>query len=246
MLKVIGMSREELIALATNKVIGLLSEEDVVYIAKTLDAYWQYDYEAAKQGRPGLHAELKSLRHSDGFFVSKILLQYQNIREIMAEQLVFHFNRLGIAKPVWVAGIPDGATELGRDVARIMGVKYAEMKKEDGHIVMVSLIAPGDSLLWIEDFCTQGTGLKEATLNVLLQQPHVNFCPYELVIINRGGLKEIAVEGIGDPFQVVAAADHRVDDWEPPKCPLCNDYGSGAIKPKATEENWQVIITSQQ
>lgn len=241
--KIIGMSKEELIAL-DSQVDWPLSEEEIVYIAKTLGSYWEYDYEAAKQGRVGMHAELKSLRHSDGFFVSKILLQYPNIRETMAKQLVLRFNQLGIPKPDWVAGIPDGATELGQDVARIMDVRNAEMKKEEGRIILESSIAPGDSLLLVEDFCTRGTGLKEAALDILLKQPDIKFCPYELVIINRGGLKEIKVEEVGTPFQVVAVADHRVNDWEPGKCPLC-DMGSTIIKPKATDENWCFITTSQ-
>lgn len=244
MFKIVGLTKEELIALDPASIDRSLSEEEIVYMAKTLDSYWEYDYEAAGQARVGMHAELKSLRHSNGFFVSKILLQHPNIRAIMANQLVLRFNQLGIPKPDWVAGIPDGATELGQDVARIMGVRNAEMKKEDGRIVLVSSIGPDESILGIEDFCTRGTGFKEAVLDILLKQSKVKFLLYELVIINRGGLKEIEVEGVG-AFQVVPAADHRVDDWEPEKCPLCQ-MGSTPIKPKATDENWRLITTSQQ
>ena len=246
MAEIMGLSKEELIVLDPQKINRLLFAGEIVYIAETLGSYWQYDYEAAKRGRVGMHAELKSLRHSDGFFISRILLQYLNIRTIMANQLVLRLNRLGIPKPGWVAGIPDGATELGQDIAKIMGVKNAEMKKEDGRIVMLSTIAVGETLLLVEDFCTKGTGFKEAVSNILSRQPQVKrwILPYELVIINRGGLKEIVVEGVG-VFRIVAAAEYQVEDWDPSECPLCK-MGSKPIKPKATEENWRLITTSQQ
>jgi len=243
MLKIIGMSKEELLNLAPNNIDWLLTEEEIVYIAKTLNSYWEYDYEAARQGRVGKHAELKSLRHSDGFFVSKILLEPQNIRTIIANQLVLRFNQLEIPKPDWIAGIPEGATKLGQDVANLMGVRNAEMKKEDSRIKMVSSIAADETLLLVEDFCTRGTGFSEAILDIVSKQPRAKVIPYELVIINRGGLAQIEVSEVGT-FKIVAVATHRVNDWDPAECPLCK-AGSVAIKPKATEENWLDITTSQ-
>ena len=244
MLTILGMTKEELITLTPDSVDRLLTKEEVVHIAKVLGSYWEYNYQAAKQGKVGLHAELKSGLHSDGFFVSRILLQHLNIRQIMANQIVLRFNQLGMPKPDWVAGIPDGATELGQDVAKSMGVKNAEMRKEAGQIVLVSAIGSHESMLLIEDFCTRGTGFKEAVADIQARQPDVKLLPYELMIINRGGLREIETEGAG-AFKVVAAADHRVEDWDPTECPLCK-VGSKPIKPKATDENWHLITVSQQ
>lgn len=250
MLKIIGMTREELLNLVPGSVsrVGnarLLTEEEIVYIAKTLNSYWEYDYEAAKQGRVGKHAELKSLRHSDGFFVSRILLEPPNIRAIIAYQLMLRFYQLGISVPHWVAGIPDGATLLGQDVASFLYISnIAEMKKENGKISMISAIAPDETLILVEDFCTRGTGFIEAVSDIVSKQPEVKILPYELVIINRGGLNEIEVKGIGT-FKIVAVATHRVNDWDPSECPLCK-MGSIPIKPKATDENWRDITTSQQ
>lgn len=255
MLKIIGMVREELLGLHPSSLkrpgsIQLLTEEEVVYIAETLDAFWKYDYEAAKRGKVGLHAELKSMLHSDGFFVSKILLQYSNIRTIMADQQVMRFTQLGVPKPDWVAGIPDGATELGKEVAGLLGVKNAEMRKENGRIVLVSSIAAGETLLLVEDFCTRGTGFTEAVLGILSKQPAVKILPYELVIINRGGLSEIEIPAEKTRaskivVKVVPVVNYRVNDWQPAECPLCK-MGSTPIKPKATDENWRLIMTSQQ
>lgn len=236
MLKIMGMSKEELLNLVPHNINWLMTKEEILYIAKTLGSFWEYNYQAAKEGRVGKHALLKSGLHSDGFFVSRILLEPQNIRTIIANQLVLRFNQLEIPKPDWVAGIPEGATKLGQDVASLMGVKNAEMKKEDGRIAMISSIAPGETLLLVEDFCTRGTGFTEAVLDIVSKQPKVKILPYELVIINRGSLSEISVEGVGI-FKIIAVATHRVNDWDPSECPLCK-MGSVAIKPKATEENW--------
>lgn len=252
MLKIIGMPKDALLGLCPDSLkrpgsIQLLTEEEVVYIAETLGAFWKYDYEAVKRGKAGLHAELKSLLHSDGFFISRILLEPPNIRTIMADQQVMRFNQLGIPRPDWVAGIPDGATELGKEVAELLGTKHAEMKKEEGRIVLTSCIPALETLLLDEDFCTRGTGYTEAVLNILSRQPAVEILPYELVIINRGGLKKILVEGFGSyklVAKVVAVVNYRVNDWKPEECPLC-EMGSKAIKPKATDENWRLLTTSQ-
>lgn len=239
---ILSMTKEQLIKLQPEQVTRLLTTEEIVYMAKTLDAFWAYDYEAAEQGRPGMHAELKSLLHSDGFFISRIMLQYPNIRKIMANQQAMRIRDIA-PKPEWVAGVPDGATELGEDLAEMLGAKVAKMVKVDGKIVLVSEIGPDETLLLCEDFCTRGTGFKEAATDIFSKQPRIRFLYYEVVIINRGGLKEIVVEGVGT-FVIVAVAEHRINDWPEEECPPCK-MGSIAIKPKATDENWQLITTSQ-
>ena len=37
-------------------------------MAAMLGAFWSYDYEALKAGKPGMHALLKSGLHSEGLF----------------------------------------------------------------------------------------------------------------------------------------------------------------------------------
>lgn len=249
MLNIIGMNREQLLGLHPDSLnrpgepLRLLKPEEVVYMAETLGALWRYNYEALGEGRPGLHAELKSLLHSDGFFVSKILLAEWNMRVIMADQIALRFCQQGLPNPKWVGGIPDGATELGKEVARIFGAKFAEMKKVDGKIVLISQIPAGESLLLVEDFCAQGTGFKEAVLDIVSKNPDVYVLPLEMVIINRGGLKEIDVEGFA--FPIVPVVEYRVQDWSPESCPLCK-AGSKVVKPKVSDENWRLITTSQQ
>lgn len=242
------MNKDELLALRPERVDRLLSTDEVVYIAKTLDAFWSYDYEAAKEGRAGMHAILKSLLHSDGFFISRIMLKYENIRKIMANQMAARFldKMPPMFRPVWVGGVPDGATELGEDLSQSLGAKLAKMEKVDGKISLVSDIGLDETLLLCEDFCTRGTGFREATQDIISKQPGVKFIFYEPVVINRGGLTSVDVESVGS-FKIIANADHRINDWNPEStegCPLCK-IGSAPIKPKATDENWALITKSQ-
>ena len=150
-----------------------MTAKEIVHMAKVLNSFWSYSYSAAENGVPGKHALLKSGLHSDGFFISRIFLKHLNVRKIIANQLILHFNRLGIAKPDRAVGIPKGATELGKEVASIMDVDLAEMQKVDGRIILTSSMKK-ESLLLIEDFCTRGTGFTEAVRDINERNPEVN------------------------------------------------------------------------
>ncbi len=244
---VLEMNREELIALRPEEVTGHLNADEVVHMARVLGAFWSYDYVAAKQGKVGMHALLKSGRHSDGFFVSKILLEPVNVRQIMAKQMVMQLGKAGIFHTNYVIGIPDGATLLGQEVSKILETKCGIMEKDDGRLRLVTEIEPGALVLFIEDFCTRGTGFKEAVKVVLDAQPEAVIFPVDPVILNRGGLITIVVEADSRAYRVVAGVERRVQDWaadETEPCPLCA-IGSLPIKPKVKDENWQTLINSQ-
>lgn len=239
------MGKEELLPIQVEGIQRLLTPEEVVHMAKELGAFWTYDYDVAKQGRVGLHAELKSGLHSDGFFISRIFLAEENIRKIISHQMVMRLKQHPdeIISPNYVVGIPDGATKLGEDIAQILGRKCAEMEKVDGRIRLVTSLLPGEPILLVEDFCTRGTGFAEAVRVILEAQPEAYILPYDPVIINRGGLESIIIEGFGQA-KVLPVVEWRVQDWPPEECPLCK-MGSKPIKPKATDENWKAITTSQ-
>lgn len=237
------MSREELLGL-DHQDIGhqFLTSYEVLHIAMVLRGFWQYDYEAKEKGIPGMHALLKSGQHSDGFFVSRILLEPENIREIIAHQMVMKIEEAEVPIPDYVAGIPKGATELGLEVATIMGVEHARMEKIGGRIKLTQCINPGDSILLVEDFCTRGTGFAEGVAAIKEATPGASILPYDPVIINRGVLEKVSTE-FGD-FRILPIAEMKIQNWDPESCPLCK-AGSVAIKPKETDENWVAINNSQ-
>jgi orotate phosphoribosyltransferase len=241
-MNILKMSREELLGLNPDSMKSL-NEDELLHIFRELDGLWLYDYEAEANGNvPEWHAELKSKRHSDGFLNSHEVLVHDNIRMVIANKLTTEWEILRLPRPDYVAGIPRGATELGKDVAQIMKVPVVDMTKEEDGIKLVSTIEPGKSLLLVEDFCTRGTGLKEAVTDIVTKFPSVKVLRYELVVINRGGMDCVNVDDVGS-FDIIALKEHRIQDWLPEDCPLCKK-GSKPIKPKADEENWKKIMAS--
>jgi orotate phosphoribosyltransferase len=244
---ILQMGREEILALDPNSIDRLFTPEEVIHIAKILNAFWQYDYQAAKDGRPGLHAELKSGKHSDGFFVSRIMLAEPNVLENMAHQLAMKVRESisvdNIRIPGYLAGIPAGATPIGKKLAQIIGAKPAEMDKVNGHIKLITQLPPDTTIIVVEDFITRGTGMAEAIQEIKRCQPKVNIYHFIPAIINRGGITEKHIIGTGTVYPL-PIANIRINDWEPEDCPLCK-MGSTAIKPKATDENWWKITHSQ-
>ncbi|MBI4085346.1 MAG: hypothetical protein HY432_02465 [Candidatus Liptonbacteria bacterium] len=242
-MNILKMSLKELLALDPADVTRPLTADEIFHMGKLAGAWWEYDYGAAAKGWVGMHALLKSELHSDGFFVSKVLLKHSNLRRIIAWQIVGQLHAAEITRPDYVAGIPDGAKALGTEVAEIMGAPEVWLEKENGRIVLPVGVPDGARLLLVEDFCTRGTGFTEAILEIKRKSPRAKFVHYNPCILNRGGLKKISVDGIGS-FQILPVVEKKIQDWKPVDCPLCKK-GSMPIKPKATDENWERITTSQ-
>jgi len=245
-MNLLGLNKEQLLALDPKDVLWPLYAEEIFHLWAELNGSWFYDYQALEEGRPGLHAELKSKRCSDGFFMSRAVLQYSNLRKLIANQMVMKLEEFHstFARPNIVCGIPDGAKELGDNIAQILGLPVCEMvkDKETGKLRLITEVRPGLVVLQVEDFCTRGTAFKEGTKLILDSQPQALIFPYEIAILNRGGLSSI--EACGMTYGIGSLVDKQVNDWDPAECPLCK-RGSKRIKPKATEENWRLITTSQ-
>ncbi|MEI7425365.1 MAG: hypothetical protein WCK16_00370 [Candidatus Moraniibacteriota bacterium] len=244
---ILTLDKKQLLELDHGEIHGVISAEEVEHIFKTFDGLWLYDYDALFQGRPGLHAELKSGRCSDGFLNAHQVLSYPEIRKIFAHQIARKFLRTRLPKPDHVIGIPTGATKLGQDVAEILDCNFAEMIKNDqGKIKLITQMSLGAKILIVEDFCSMATGFIEAVTEIVTAQDKHNqevfILPIEMLIINRGEVRWIPVPKIGF-FETTAIANIRFRDWAYP-CKLC-EQGSERIKPKATKESWQRIINSQ-
>lgn len=203
-----------------------------------------YDYAAARAGRPGLHALLRSLLHSDGFFVSRILLAHANILALMADQIARRVRMAGLPIPEFVAGVPSGATTLGSPVAQALGSSVLLLQKVNGQMVCDAGLPYEGTVLLVEDFSTQGTGLRDAALAILDVHPSACIVPRFPSLLNRGERKEIFVEGAGS-FAFLPVVEQRIQDRPADKCVPCLEFGSTAIKPKETDENWRLITTSQ-
>lgn len=243
------MNCEELCALRVEDCPNLFSAEEFLSIAKLLGAFWMYDYQALKDDRPGLHAELKSGRHSDGFFAAKILLSQGNMLDIISHQMLCKLESTGMKSsdyPDFVIGIPDSATQLGQAIARrlLIGDEVLVRKDENGHMVTEQVaICPNMNILVVEDVCTRATATQEVIRLIQSQGWDApNIIPYVLVILNRGGLSTIRAGDLD--VEVLPLVTCRMNDWESAECPLC-ERGSRAIKPKRSQESWNELVASQ-
>jgi hypothetical protein len=162
---------------------------------------------------------------------------------LIANQMVMKFEgiRPVVPKPGYVYGIPDAASELAKDVANLMNVPLVKLVKLDGKISVEGNVPAGKTGLGFEDICTKGTGWREGVSCLLDAEPQTRILPYEIVLLNRGGLSVIEVHGTH--YAITALVEKRMKEWVPP-CELCA-RGSERIKPKATEENWRLITTAQ-
>jgi len=106
-------------------------------------------------------------------------------------------------------------------LAAILGADILQLKKEGDKIFLAQELAFSDRILLCKDFCTRGTGFREAVLDIWARHSYVNFILYEPVVINRGGLSFIEAEKVGN-FTILPIADHRINDWKPSECPSAN------------------------
>ncbi len=242
-ISILDMGSDELSTLNPNDVTHLLSNEETLHIFLKLGYAWFYDYEAADDSRVGLHALLKSLRHSDGFINAKVCLEeHPNIRKLFARQIALKVDKLSI-KPDYIVGVPTAATKLGEEVAEIVDAKKINLIKDEGGKIKLTTSLEVDSvILVIDDICTKGTGFSEAIREIKTQHKDSHVLPFDFVIVNRGGLESIDINGA--QFKVMAVAERRINDWAEEECQLCKK-GSKPIKPKISDENWEKITTPQ-
>lgn len=257
---ILQLGRKELIKLKPETVRRKISFNELLHILKTFDLFWSFDYNALKRGKKKLHAKLKSGLCSDGFVnMKEVIKKYPNIRLILANHLalmILDKVRKGMKMPTHIAGVPSAATELGEDVARILGVKLAKIVKgDDGRIRLDTQLADDETLLLIEDICSMATGISEtityAVKNKLVKIDAI--IPVEIVILNRGPLKYF--HAYGKKFEIIAAFEHRMNEWMPRNksaarlkkhypnaqpCPLCL-ANSKRVKPKISARNWKRI-----
>lgn len=221
-----------------------MTTEEFWEIARELGAFWQYDDEAARQGRVGYHAELASGTHSNAFFDSKIFLAAEMAREIIARDMANLLMNNLPRMPDFIGGIPNGAKKLGVLVAKLCEVQLAEFEKDStGEIALKTNIGSG-SLLIVDDVCTHASVFRRVLDHVQETQPRARIVPVDPVVLNRGGLRAFLHGNDDREYRVLSLFTKHFPDWDSRSCPFCA-IGSVAIKPKATPENWELITTAQ-
>lgn len=206
-----------------------------------LEAGWVHDGYPDKP-----HAKLHSGKHSTGYFLCKRVLQYGNLREILAAVIVHELKKVMSLDTVHgVFGAPNSSTTLAADVGRLIGVPNHEIEKNigtDGSVVMTfkpdAPIRKGANLLRVEELVTTLDSSNKATAAVINRNPHpVNILPQIGVLVYR---PPVICRQQPNGSLIVPAIECQVDAWEPRDCPLCKK-GSLAIEPKGA--NWAQLVS---
>lgn len=237
------LTKEEILALDPAD----FSEQEIlsgviIAWAKTLGCYWKFK---GTSENPDVHAILKAKTHSNEFFYIREMLEYENIRKIIAWKLAGFIQERG--KNVFIAGIPKGASKLAKDIAEIAGLKYAEMQKDENErIRFVTELPPDSVIIFVEDVSTRRTAVRESYREAINVSPGVRIVRYILAVIDRAKSKAFDFFIYNDlapekPFMVKSLVTADSDEWAVESgevCPLCQ-MGSKPMKPKTPAENWK-------
>lgn len=234
-----------------------LTEPEIMHMYDAKAAIWLYDYEAALEGRKGLHARLKSKFCSDGFFFSKPVLDVKNFLLMIAKSMIWNYFEIHERTPDYVAAIPTGATELGRVIAELLGVPFIEIDKVSAkEFKLVTKVREGRNVWIIDDVCTKATAL--GMVEPLLFDVGLNIVDIQ-VILTRGRLTEIVIEDEARGkrrYGLSWLMKRDMSEWDCPHihsnrgrqlanpCILCAD-GSKPIYPKRNDRTWEALTTSQ-
>jgi orotate phosphoribosyltransferase len=106
------------------------------------------------------HFVLRSGLHSRQFFQCALALQQMPVVEQLGAALAVQVKPLGVTTVIAPAM---GGLVIGQEVARQLGVRFIFVEKEEGKLVLRRgfKIAPGESVLVVEDVVTQGGRAKE-------------------------------------------------------------------------------------
>ncbi|MBD3208393.1 MAG: hypothetical protein GF370_02990 [Candidatus Nealsonbacteria bacterium] len=208
---------------------------DVEEILRKCEAYWSFQGE---RGEP--HALLTSGRHSDCYFVLNRALQFTNIENHFAKELIEKLRRdLGITYVDCVASSSYAAVTFGRTVASELGSKFVFTEKQNGKQIPTDRfnIAPGSNVLQVEELITTMKTTRQVKKAMEKQ---------ELSFVKKNG-KNVVATIVYRPAKIMQYPDYEVislmerenHSWAPAECPLCL-RGSKPMKPKS---NWPLFIS---
>lgn len=240
-----AMGYEELLKLDPDTVPHNLRQEEVVHIFKKCEAFWQWD---ENPKRP--HVELTAGGHSDGYVNCRIVLAHDNLRRLLARQLVHQINldypSLMVRRNDWVIGSDTSATELACDIAFLLGCRHGVMRKDEhknqiwrGECVgnkkaTYRTIAPGELVIHIEELMTTAMSAERVRQGIRDAHPNVavDFAEFLPVLMYRSTIKTV------EDSTVVPINHLGISNWDANDCKPCK-LGSPVVQdPKA---HWEEL-----
>ncbi|TSC62964.1 MAG: hypothetical protein G01um101448_69 [Parcubacteria group bacterium Gr01-1014_48] len=211
-----------------------LSKEQFIEIAKACDAYWIHNGDLALP-----HAELASGLCSNGYLNLMNILQYPNLSQILAQEIVSNIRTISYFTTIdWVFGSAYTATGLAKDVANILDAQWVplEKKAQGEQICTRANLVPEDIVLHVEDIITTGKSALSVDTALRSVCPDIFIIPYISAVIDRSATDILVAEELTLRDSAFYPLFTLREFWISSKetCPLCTAK-SERMKPKA---NW--------
>jgi orotate phosphoribosyltransferase len=223
--------------------IGLrpITTEEFEHLFKLFDAFWVY------QGEPrsaAPHAITREGKCTNGFINCMAVLEYANLCELLAKQLLFRLAEANRHLPAidLVVDASYSGTDLGQNVAlHIMpySARHRTVEKDsDGNPTKFrGTIDPDERILLVNELMTTASGSAQMAKDAVIKagaKPE-QFVPYALIMVNRSADAETMADGT----KVISLARYHLKTFEPGSdtCPYCA-VGSPRYKPKEGT-NWR-------
>jgi orotate phosphoribosyltransferase len=165
------------------------------------------------------HFRLTSGLHSAEYLQSAKVLQYPNIAERLAQELVARMPKGDAAASPALGGLI-----IGHEVARAQGVRFVFTERDaEGKMTLRRgfTVEPGERFVVVEDVVTTGGSTKEVI--DLLQSLGAVVLGAGSIIDRSGGKADVGVPR-------VALTTLQPETWPPDFCPLCKE-GKPVEKP---------------
>ncbi len=159
------------------------------------------------------HFLLTSGLHSSTYFQCALVLQYPEYLERFCREIVEFFTEEDEAYDVVIAPAVGGIV-VAYEVGRQLGVRSIFAERESGKMTLRRgfQIAPGETVLVVEDVVTTGESVKEV---IQLVEDRGGFVAGVGAVVDRSGGKV----QLGIPLFATYTA--RAVTYKPEKCPLC-------------------------
>ncbi len=159
------------------------------------------------------HFLLTSGLHSSTYFQCALVLQYPEYLEAFCRDIVEFFTEEEEEYDVVIAPAVGGIV-VAYEVGRQLGVRSIFAERENGKMTLRRgfQIAPGETVLVVEDVITTGESVKEV---IQLVEERGGFVAGVGAVVDRSGGKA----KLGVPL--FATYTTRAVTYKPDKCPLC-------------------------
>jgi orotate phosphoribosyltransferase len=195
-------------------------------------ALWRY---GERKNEP--HALLTSGFHSDGYVNLNYVLQYPDVRNFIAEEMIkvlklkLEKEKKEILQIDTILSSSFGAIQIGQAVSDKLGVPFVFTEKTEGNQIWTGrfYLSENSNVLIVEDVITTGKSVHqviEAMKEVMAKTSSKFFTLNNKILVVC-----IIARQFPPDFSIIALAHLKFNEYEASKCPLCKK-GSQPLPPK--------------